>query len=185
MRYPLRFFAVCALSTFFVLWSTLNWVAFSSRPSLLSKGLNIDMLGTPSSSPLSRRHYRQDPNQQPWVGYNALFSPFAPNSSTTHYHVRIIIRVHHEHKHLVHGLIHNLRHQQQLVNPLDLPTLSMDFALVPTEQRGVPITQEIARDFWLDPFDPFPHVYALGVDEIFYKAAFDRAAPLKRSEERR
>jgi len=55
----------------------------------------------------------------------------------------------------------------------------MDFALVPTELSGVPITRAIARDFWLNPLDPFPHVYAVNLNESFFAAANDRAAPLK------
>ena len=55
----------------------------------------------------------------------------------------------------------------------------MDFALVPTELPGVPVTQAIAQEFWLHPTDPFPHVYAVNLNEIFFVAAKDRAAPLK------
>jgi len=113
---------------------------------------------------------------QPWRGYQALVPTLQPNINTTQYHVRIIIRVHHEHKELVQGLVHNLRHQQQFFGS---PTLSMDFALVPTELAGVPVTQEIARDFWSNPLDPFPHVYAVNLNESFFVAAKDRAASLK------
>ena len=55
----------------------------------------------------------------------------------------------------------------------------MDFALVPTELPGVPVTQAIARDFWSNPLDPFPHVYAVNVNQSFFVAANDRAAPFK------
>ena len=166
---PRRFATICGVIGALVFVSSVAWWAAlaSSFPLFAFKSLATDTLA--SSSPL-----------QPWVGPHALVAPSVSNSSNIHNHVRIVIRVHHEHKHLVQGLIHNFRFQQKLSSESpDEATLSMDFALVATELRGVPVTQEIARDFWVDPSNPFPHVYALDLSESFYKAAFDSAAPLK------
>lgn len=55
----------------------------------------------------------------------------------------------------------------------------MDFALVPTEPGGVLVAEAIAQEFWLDAFDPFPHVYAVHLNETFFKTARIRALPLQ------
>lgn len=168
---PVRFATICGGIVVLVFVSCVAWWAAlaTTFPLFTFKSLATDSLASSSTSP-----------SQPWVGPHALVAPSVSKSSHIHHHVRIIIRVHHEHKHLVHGLIHNFRFQQKLLSESpDEATLSMDFALVPTELRGVSVTQQIARDFWSDPSNPFPHVYALDLNESFYEAAFHRAAPLK------
>jgi len=59
----------------------------------------------------------------------------------------------------------------------------MDFALVPTELAGVNVTQTIAQSFWEDSQDPFPHVYAVDLNEAFYVEAAERALPFRCSKE--
>jgi hypothetical protein len=105
------------------------------------------------------------------------------NATSIHHHVRVIIRVHHEQADLVKGLIHSLLYQQRLSVSFPYPTLSMDFALVPTELRGIPVVDSIARYFWLNTVEPYPHVYALDIDEKFFDIAIKRAAPFKCSKE--
>lgn len=179
---PMRVATTCGMAMLIVTLVS-YWVAYSSSSLLIAPTFftveNVDtssFLIPPFILDDGGQHHLQLHHQQPWVGHHALVPPLTPNIKTTQYHVRIIIRVHHEHKELAHGLIHSLRHQEQL---LASPTLSMDFALVPTELPGVPVAQAIARDFWSNPFDPFPHVYAVNLNESFFVAASDRAAPLK------
>jgi len=169
--------AVCGMAIL-SLMLVANWAAYLSSPTFLT----VENMNTPSFliPPFilddGEPHHLQVHHREPWIGDHALIPPLTQKPNTTKYHVRIIIRVHHEQKGLVHGLIHSLRHQQQL---LASPTLSMDFALVPTELPGVSVAQEVARDFWSNPLDPFPHVYAVNLDQSFFVAAKDRAAPLK------
>ena len=145
------------------------WAALSSSfPSFSFTSLATDTFASSS------------PSLPPWVGPHALVAPSVSAKTNIHHHVRIIIRVHHEHRQLVRGLIYNFRFQQKLLaESLDEPTLSVDFALIPTELPGVNVTQAIAREFWSHPTDPFPHVYALDLHEEFYASAAERAAPLK------
>lgn len=164
---PIRFATQCGVvGALFLVSSVAWWIALSSSSS--------------SSSPsFATRNLAAD-NPQPWVGPQGLVAPSVSNNTDIHHHVRIIIRVHHEHKNLVRGLIHNFRFQQRLLSKApDEPTMSMSFALVPTELPGVAVTQDIARHFWLNPSDPFPHVYALDLDEDFFVAAAEKAAPFK------
>lgn len=105
------------------------------------------------------------------------------NATNIHHHVRFIIRVHHEQADLVKGMVHSLLYQQRLSVSFPYPTLSMDFALVPTEVRGIPVVDSIARYFWLNTAELFPHVYALDLDQTFFDVAAERAAPFKCSRE--
>lgn len=175
-------------SATFLLWFSTSWWTN------LSPSLSPLMLSSVARSLVQQQ-------QQPWVGPHALVPPLVDRTDSTinHHHVRIIIRVHHLHEHLVRGLIHNFRFQQRLLpssppsssspfssafsSSLRPTTLSMDFALVPTELAGVNVTQNIARSFWENPHDSYPHVYAVDLNEAFYLEAAKRAIPFRCSRE--
>jgi hypothetical protein len=128
------------------------------------------------------------PPPPPWIGPHALMPPPSLLSSSSssssssspqkQKHVRIIIRVHHQHPHLVQGLIHSLRDQQT-------NDFTLDIALVATELQGMSVAETIAKSFWLDPLDPFPHIYSVALTEDFFTQAHTNALSFKCTHEER
>lgn len=166
--------------------AALAWWTFSSSfpaSTVRISDLHLDSAPPPAFlvSPLATLLLPQQPAASaapPWVGHHALTPPATAMPGSPH--VRVVIRVHHEHDQLVRGLVHSLRHQAA-----PGAGVSVDFALVPTDPRGVPVAQAIAQDLWLDPLDPFPHVYAVAFDDAFFAHARNRSQPFDCTPEER
>jgi hypothetical protein len=81
-----------------------------------------------------------DGQPPPWLGAGR------PPSRPGKRHVRVVIRVHHLQEAATRSLIWALRGQEQPA--AEKERFTVDFALVATERKGLPVVRRIARGGW-------------------------------------
>ncbi len=111
-------------------------------------------------------------------------------------HVRIIIRVHHLQEAATRSLIWALRAMPEAAKSTPgAPNFTVDFALVATESKGLPVVHRIAQDMWRTavtttrrgPDSGGPDVFVADTTGSFYALAANRSTPFRcnEAEERR
>jgi hypothetical protein len=106
--------------------------------------------------------------ESPWLSPQGLEAPPAPSHLRSP-HVRVVVRVHHAHAHLVRGLLHALRYQATA----DGAPATVDFAFVATEPRGVNVTAMLAAEAWAHGYKD---AYSVFLPEAFWAEAKAKAA---------
>ncbi|EWM29236.1 hypothetical protein Naga_100119g17 [Nannochloropsis gaditana] len=138
--------------------------------------------------PSSTREDMLAPEPAAWLGVGR------PPHRVGEYHVRVIIRVHHLQEAATHSLIWAMRAQPQAAQSQPgSPEFTVDFALVATEEQGLPVVHRIAEAEWrrvrdIDPLrssdslsvsPPAPDVFVADTTGSFYALASNRSAPYR------
>jgi hypothetical protein len=106
--------------------------------------------------------------KSPWLSPQGLEPPAPTNLLPGRAHVRVVIRVHHLHAHLVRALLEQLRHQSTTQGA----PATVDFALVATETRGLNVTCALAAEAWVHGYRD---VYAVHLPDAFWAQAKERS----------
>lgn len=113
----------------------------------------------------------------PWLGVGQ------PPAKPGRKHVRVVIRVHHLQETATRSLIWAMRAQPEAVRGTTkekkVNGFTVDFALVATEEQGLPVVNRIAQEMWRSTT---PDVFVADTTGHFYALAANRSAPYRCNE---